>query len=175
MNQLGAAIKIDNFNFSLHNAIVFFGLCKKCDTKNDHSIYNVLCTCSMFIYDCVERGIQIASPFWSSDSTKLTSTIAYVMPILGAITGGLYCLYLVYLVVTVLFNLIKRQRLGYWILLSTINRHNTVSFLTQVYNLWRSYKQIEYPMNSQFVGRLKHEDLIFRFQVVISVVKSCWK
>ena len=25
MNQLGAAIKIDNFNFSLHNAIVFLG------------------------------------------------------------------------------------------------------------------------------------------------------
>ena len=25
MNQLGAAIKIDNVNFSLHNAIVFLG------------------------------------------------------------------------------------------------------------------------------------------------------
>ena len=25
----------------------------------------IICTCSMFIYDCVERGIQIAFPFWS--------------------------------------------------------------------------------------------------------------
>jgi len=95
----------------------------------------ILCTCSMFIYDCVERGIQIASPIAILVLRLNQTKISNVMPILGAITGGLYCVYLVYLVVTVLFNLIKRQ--------------------------------------SQFVGRLKHEDLIFRFQVVIYSTLLC--
>ena len=80
----------------------------------------------MFVYDCVERGIQISRPFWSAEDTKLTETVSKTMPIIGAVTGSIYCIYLVYLVGTVLFNLIKRQ--------------------------------------SQFVGRLRHEDLIFRFQ-----------
>jgi len=95
----------------------------------------ILCTCSMFIYDCVERGIQITRPFWSADSTWVTARLADAMPLVGAVTGALYFCYLMYLVVTVLFNLIRRQ--------------------------------------SQFVGRLRHEDLIFRFQVVIYSTLSC--
>lgn len=69
----------------------------------------IICTCSMFIYDCVERGIQIAFPFWSIHDSIHGQRLATAMPIVGAVTGSLYSIYLLYLVLKVSINLVRRQ------------------------------------------------------------------
>ena len=69
----------------------------------------VICTLSMFLYDCVERGIQITDPFWSIHDSPRGASIAKIMPIIGLISGFIYCVYLVYLVAKVSLNLIRRQ------------------------------------------------------------------
>lgn len=69
----------------------------------------VICSCAMFIYDCIERGIQIAHPFWSIHDSPTGQRVSKAMPIVGAITGALYATYLLFLVAKVSLNLIRRQ------------------------------------------------------------------
>ena len=64
---------------------------------------------SMFVFDCVERGIQLSRPFWSVWDSTHGRNAAVAMPIIGGVCGGLYTLYLCLLVAKVSFNLIKRR------------------------------------------------------------------
>lgn len=63
----------------------------------------------MFLFDAIERGIQLRYPFWSVWDTEHGRNAAIAMPIVGGICGAAYTAYLIYIVAKVSFNLIKRR------------------------------------------------------------------
>jgi hypothetical protein len=69
----------------------------------------IICALAMFLFDLIERGIQLRYPFWSVWDTTHGKNAAYAMPVVGGACGVLYTSYLLFIVAKVSFNLIKRK------------------------------------------------------------------